>query len=386
MKRWHVSREAVGNVARNKLRTALTMLGLVIGISSVIVLVGMSDGSNQEVADRIKALGGDVISVNIFDGEMAYDDIEAMRAFPELQRIAPSKYVNAAVSAGKKKSTRALVEASDEQYLGARNLKLGEGRNLSPVDSDNRSKVCLVGATVARDLFGTTDALGRTIKLAGHEFTVVGVLEEQGESMGLNTGTLVLVPFTAAFALGSDDKIVTAYARAIDENAVQAAKQAISDYLHDNLQMPSSKFAVNAQDELIDAGGSVSQTMSLLLGGIASISLLVAGIGVMNVMLVSVTERIREIGIKKALGAKRGDIMFQFLVEAFVLSLIGGVAGIALGAGLCMAADAVGIACVISPAIIVVAAGASMAIGLIFGMFPAYRASKLHPVEALRQD
>ena len=386
MKWLQIGKEAAKNVARNKLRTVLTMLGLVIGISSVIVLVGMSDGSNRQVAEQMKALGGDIISAYIFEGSLGYEDMDEIRALPGVADAAPSKYLNAPVSAGTEKSNRAAVEASDEHYLDVRNLKLAAGRNLSSVDRENKSKVCVVGGAVARDLFGTTDAVGRTIKLAGDEFTVVGVLEEKGESMGLNTEGLVLVPYQSAGTLGSDGKISTAYVRAAGDDAVQLAKGSVSDYLGNEQGISPAMFSVNTQDEILGAGGTVNETMTLLLAGIASISLLVAGIGVMNVMLVSVAERVREIGIKKALGARRGDILIQFLVEALVLSLFGGALGILLGIALCAAAEYAGVPCVVSPTIVCVAAGASTFIGLVFGIFPAHRASQLHPVVALRQE
>ena len=165
MKWLQIGKEAAKNVGRNKLRTALTMLGLVIGISSVIVLVGMSDGSNRQVAEQMKALGGDIISAYVFEGSLAYDDMAEVRALPAVADAAPSKFLNASVSAGTKRSNRAMVEASDEHYLLVRNLELAAGRNLSSIDRENKSKVCVIGGAVARDLFGTTDAVGRAVKL-----------------------------------------------------------------------------------------------------------------------------------------------------------------------------------------------------------------------------
>lgn len=228
--------------------------------------------------------------------------------------------------------------------------------------------------------------VGRAVKLAGDEFTVVGMLAEKGESMGLNTEGLVLVLFQSAGALESDGKIESTYVRAAGDDAVQLAKGSVSGHLERDKGIDPMMFSVNTQDELLGASGSVSKTMTLLLAGVASISLLVAGIGVMNVMLVSVAERGREIGIKKALDARRGDILVQFLVEALVMSLFGGVLGILLGIALCAAAEYAGIPCVVSATIMGVAAGTSILIGLAFGIFPAHRASQLHPVEALRQE
>lgn len=269
MKWIQIAKEAIGNVSRNKLRTALTMLGLIIGISSVIVLVGMSDGSNRQVAERMKALGGDVISAFLFETSLNYEDMGAMAQLPNVSKVAPAKSVSASVSVGSKHSNRATVEGSDEQYLSARNLELAAGRNLSSVDRENKSNVAVIGASVARDLFGTTDVLDRTIKVGGGEFTVVGVLKEQGASMGLNTGGVVVIPLPSAYALGADGKIESVYVRADSEDNVQQAKQSISQYLRTDKSVPPFSFVVNTQDEMLNAGGSINKTMTLLLAGVA---------------------------------------------------------------------------------------------------------------------
>ena len=386
MRRVRTVRTALTSISRNKLRTALTMLGLVIGISSVIVLVGMGDGSNRQVEERMKALGGDIVSAYMFKESLAYEDMEALRALAEIGSVAPSKNVGGDLAAGGRTTNRSMVEASDEHYLSVRNLQLMSGRGLSSVDRENRSNVCVIGTDTASDLFGTTDCVGKSLKIAGIPFTVVGVLESTGQTMGLNADGLVLVPITTAASLGADGKIDSLYARPAIDDGVDAAKAALSGYLSGEKGMPSNQFAVMSQDEMLSASDQINQTMTLLLGGIASISLVVAGIGVMNVMLVSVTERTREIGIKKALGARRSDILRQFLVEALLLSLIGGAVGIAAGLALGAAANSVGMTFAASGSVVAVAVGASTAIGLAFGIFPAYRASRLTPIEALRQE
>lgn len=386
MKLAQTAKAAVLSVLANKTRTALTMLGLVIGISSVILLVGIGDGSSRQVEQRMKSLGGDALSAFVFDGNVSYADMDGIRSLPSVRQTAPSKPVAGEVAAGTRRSSRASVEASDENYLDVRNLKLAAGRNLSPVDRDNKSKVAVVGAEVAQDLFGSGQAVGRTFKISGNEFAVVGVLAAQGQSMGLYTDGLALIPFPTAASLGADQKIETVYARPNDPEDVDAAKQELVSYLARTAGLPASRFDVASQTELLSAGAEVGGTLALLLGGIAGISLVVAGIGVMNVMLVSVTERVREIGIKKALGATRADILLQFLVEALVLSLLGGAAGIAAGIGLGTLANGAGLPFAASGGIVAVSAAASTAIGLAFGIFPAYRASRLNPIEALRQD
>ena len=279
------------------------------------------------------------------------------------------------------------VEATDEHYLHVRNLKLQEGRNLSAVDRENRSKVIVLGSDVAKTLLGSADgAVGRTVKLDGDEFTVVGVLQNQGQSMGLNTGNVALVPFSTAVSMGESGTITSFYAKARGEDAIEAAKGEIGSYLTGTVHIPPGRFDIISQDEMLRAGNEIDGTMTLLLAGIAGISLVVAGIGVMNVMLVSVTERTREIGIKKALGARRFDILVQFLLEALVLSIIGGVLGIAAGIALGLLMGTVGLAFVVSWGVVAVAVAAATAIGLVFGIFPAYRASRKNPIEALRTE
>ena len=351
-----LARTAVQAVFGNGLRSALTMLGLVIGISSVIILVGIGDGTNRQVSEKMKALGGDALSAYLFDGDMGYNDLSGMNDLGAVDGVAPSKSLMKKLSVGTTVANKAFVEATDEHYLHVRNLKLQEGRNLSAVDRENRSKVIVLGSDVAKTLLGSADgAVGRTVKLDGDEFTVVGVLQNQGQSMGLNTGNVALVPFSTAVSMGESGTITSFYAKARGEDAIEAAKGEIGSYLTGTVHIPPGRFDIISQDEMLRAGNEIDGTMTLLLAGIAGISLVVAGIGVMNVMLVSVTERTREIGIKKALGARRFDILVQFLLEALVLSIIGGVLGIAAGIALGLLMGTVGLAFVVSWGVVAVA-------------------------------
>lgn len=386
MKIRQIIKTSIHNVFHNRLRTALTMLGLVIGISSVIVLVGMGDGSNKEVDAKMKALGGDVLSVFVYQCDLHYENLDEIRTLPDIKTAAPSKAFSQDITLGALKSKRSLVEATDETYLETRNLKLSAGRNLSPIDLENKSKVCVIGSEVANDLFNSTDVVGKKIKVAGDEFIVVGILENQGQSMGMDTSGLVLLPFTTAINMGADSKIDSIYAKAENEDDVESTKGRLVSYFTSSIGFAPGTFSVMSQDEMLNTGGEINETMTMLLGGIASISLIVAGIGVMNVMLVSVAERIREIGIKKALGARRSDILLQFLTEALVLSIAGGIIGIIVGIAFGYLSNSVGFAFIVSWDIVIVAVVASTVIGLVFGIFPAYRASRMNPIDALRQD
>lgn len=382
----HLARTAVRAVFQNGLRTALTMLGLIIGISSVIILVGIGDGSNQQVQNKMKELGGDALSTYVYQGDLGYDDLARIGELESLDGAAPSKTLAKKLSVGSTVSNKAFIEATDEHYLRVRNLKLLSGRNLNAVDRENRSKVIVVGSDVAAELFGTADPVGQKVKLDGDEFTVVGVLEDQGQSMGLTTGNVALIPFSTAVGRGEGATIDSFYAKARGQERIDEAKAAIGSFLVGEANIAPGMFDVVSQDEMLRAGDDIDDTMTLLLAGIAGISLVVAGIGVMNVMLVSVTERTREIGIKKALGARRSDILVQFLLEALIMSVIGGALGIGAGIAFGLLANTVGMTFVVSWNVVWVAVAASTAIGLAFGIFPAYRASRKNPIEALRTE
>lgn len=377
---------AFSSIARNKLRTGLTMLGLIIGVSSVIVLTGIGDGSNKEVKQRMESLGGNIINGYLFESPLAYEDLAELSNLPGIASVAPSKNIGGDVTVNDQKANHAWIVASDEHFLNARNLNLSTGRELSAIDRENRSNVAVIGESVATKLFGSTNCLGKSLNISGIPFLVVGVLENSGETMGMNTGLAVVIPITATSSLGGDAKVDSIHVRPTSGDTVGRAKNSVTSFLSVQQGLPPSKFMVNTQDEMMQTSGDINNTMGLLGAGIACISLIVAGIGVMNIMLVSVTERTREIGIKKALGARRSDILWQFLIEALALSIIGGAIGVIAGLAVGALASSVGIAFAASSTIIILAVGASAFIGLAFGILPAYRASRLNPIEALRQE
>lgn len=266
------------------------------------------------------------------------------------------------------------------------NLTISSGRLLSVIDLENNSKVCLLGSDIAETLFSLSNPVGQSIKIDGDNYTVIGVLTAVGSSMGSNIDDIIMIPFTTAKYLGSDTSISSLYIKVSDENTIETTTTLIENYIENTLGITTDYFSVSSQDSMLDTMNSINNTLSLLLGGIASISLIVGGIGVMNVMLVSVTERTKEIGIRKALGAKRIDILVQFLIEALVLCILGGIVGVIFGIGIGIVLGKMGYTFSPSTQIVLIAFLSSALIGTVFGIFPASKASKLNPIDALHTD
>ena len=380
---------AASSLLANKLRSLLTMLGLIIGIASVILLVGIGQGANQSVNQKMDALGGDILTAGIYtenpeDG-LKSADLDDLKKLPGVQTLSPFKFLSAKACFEKNTSKRSVLAGTDDQYLGLRNLKLQSGRNLSIIDLEEKSKVCIIGANIALDLFHTTQVEGSSLKLGGDDYKIVGVLERQGESLGVNADNLILVPLTTSRYFDMGDDVGNFYVKAESKEQIGRVKSSVSAYLTIKKGLSPAMYSVSSQDEMLSAGANISDSLSQLLAGIAGISLIVGGIGVMNVMLVSVSERVQEIGIRKALGTKQRDILAQFLAEALAMSLLGGVIGIGAGIAVGFLATFLGFQFVIPAVMVLAAFGASTLIGLVFGIFPAYRASNLNPIEALRR-
>lgn len=278
---------------------------------------------------------------------------------------------------------RANIIATTNGYMDITNLTISSGRVISKIDLENNSKVCLIGNDMAETLFNLSNPVGQSIKIDGDNYTVIGVLTAVGSSMGSNVDDMIIIPFTTAKYLGSDTSINDLYIKISDENKADSTETLIEEYIESNLGITTDYFSVSSQDSMLDTMDNINNTLSLLLGGIASISLIVGGIGVMNVMLVSVTERTKEIGIRKALGAKRIDILMQFFIEALVLCILGGLVGIAVGLAGGTILGKIGYTFIPSIGIVSVAFLSSVLTGTIFGIFPANKASKLNPIDAL---
>lgn len=386
-----IFKDAIKNIISNKLRSSLTALGLIIGITSVILLVGIGEGATSNVSSNVKSLGTGTLTVSITseDSSLDYSQVEDIQGLSNVESVAPYKTISATVSKGTTTSNRARVLATTPDYLTVMNLGINAGRKISDIDIDNSSKVCLLGSSLASSLFENSknkDIVGKTINLNGDRYTVVGVLAKVGSTMGTNVDNMLIIPFTTAKYLKGDTSVSTLYVKVENENLIDRTTSIISSYLERTLNITSDDYTVSSQDSMRETAQTIKNTLSLLLGGIAGISLIVGGIGVMNVMLVSVTERTKEIGIRKALGAKRKDILVQFLIEALILCMLGGIIGVALGIIIGLILQTFGFNFEISSVIIAISFASSLFIGIVFGIFPAYKASKLNPIDALRSE
>lgn len=384
----NILKGSLKNIINNKLRSILTMLGLVIGIASVIILVGIGNGTSSQVSSQVQSLGADILTLSIqsSDTSLEYSQLDDMLKLMNVESVAPYKSVSSTVTRGDTTSQRASIIATTPDYMDVTNLTISSGRLLSQIDLENKSKVCLLGSDIAETLFSLSNPVGQSIKINGDNYTVIGVLTAVGSSMGSNVDDMLIIPFTTAKYLGSDTSINSLYIKVSDENKIDMTTSQIEKYIESTLGITTDYFSVSSQDSMLDTMDSINNTLSLLLGGIASISLIVGGIGVMNVMLVSVTERTKEIGIRKAIGAKRMDILMQFLIEALVLCLLGGVIGVIFGLGIGVVLGKMGYTFSPSVQIVVIAFLSSAVIGTVFGIFPANKASKLNPIDALHTD
>lgn len=380
---------AFASIFSNKMRSFLTMLGIIIGVLAVTLLVSVVQGATGQVTSQIASMGSNLLTVSVTDTRVnlyiTMDDLDALQGKEGVALTAPIVTTNAEV-AGNGESQTASVQGVTPNYFSITDLNVQTGRLLGQTDIDNRTDVALIGTDLAETLFDTSDVVGQTMTIGERTFTIVGLLEEQGSSLTGSQDERVLIPFTTAQRMTQNTQITAFYASAESSDTVTQAQNALNRFMYAALGDEDS-YTIYNQSALLEAMDEVLGTMSLLLGGIAGISLLVGGIGIMNIMLVSVTERTREIGIRKAIGAQRSDILIQFLIEAIVLSLLGGLIGLALGMmGAALLSAYMGMTIQVSWGIAAIAIGFSVLVGVVFGVYPAAKASRLHPIEALRYE
>lgn len=374
----------------NKMRSALTMLGIVIGIFSVVALISVGESSTASVTDSIEGMGSNLITVSIMKNriDLSLDDVEDMLDLNGIGAASPVLNGSMTLKNGTESLEGVSIVAANSSYGEIREYNVTAGRFISPNDDSMRLRVVVVGVDVANDLFGTLDVVGEKISVNGTNFTIIGVLEEQGDSMFGSDDEIAIVPFSTGSRIIGNTQISNIYVSASDSDAVDIAMTSLENYmLAQTPDHDEDSYRIFSQSSILDTLSTATATLTVMLGGIAGISLLVGGIGIMNIMLVSVTERTREIGIRKAIGATRGNILIQFLIESIVVSGVGGVLGVLLArVGTNIIGTLMDMTIVISPQIVLIAVVFSIGVGVIFGMYPAWKASKLNPIEALRYE
>lgn len=384
---------AMKSIWSNKMRSFLTMLGIIIGVASVIILVSLVNAYMSYMTDSFSSMGTNQITVNMIDlSSRSVSDEEMYEFYSEqgevFDEISPMVSIGGTIKYGNDSMTSTSITGVSEAYLSIKGWELQYGRNLQYGDMTGRHKVCVIGTYVADELYGSAEnAYGETLKINGYAFTIVGVAAQQEDEMEEGgTDDFVWMPYTRAVKMARNSNINNYVFTVSDLSQATAAKSQIESFLYERFK-DEDLYTVTAMSEMLDELNSMIAMVSAGLGGIAGISLLVAGVGVMNIMLVSVTERTREIGIRKALGARKSVIMQQFVIEAAVTSSLGGIIGIILGS---VVTSAVGklaeLSATPTPAAVLVSFGVSVGIGLLFGYMPANRAAGLNPIDALRGD
>jgi putative ABC transport system permease protein len=414
-------RVALRALGANKLRTTLTMLGIIIGVSAVIALMSIGRGAQAQVTSQIQSLGTNLLFIRPGASKdsgvrstagtsptLTLEDSDAIALLPNVVATAPELGTFAQMLANGQ-NTNSRVTGVTEDYATVRNTLVAEGDWISKAQVDGRSSVVVLGDSVAKNLFPESDPVGQTVRMSvggrtGANFRVIGVVEAKGASGLGNTDDQVYVPITTVMArlfaqrtARGAPNVSTVNVQVASESVMDATVNDIGDLLRTRHKVAQDDFTVQSQQDFLNTFNQIAGTFTLLLGAIAGISLVVGGIGIMNIMLVSVTERTREIGIRKAVGARRRDILTQFLVEAIVVSVLGGAIGIALGSGFAALISQVqvpgngggapsNLQTQVGLDSVLLAFFVSAAVGLFFGIYPATRASRLNPIEALRYE
>ncbi len=399
-----IIRMATATLTANKLRSSLTMLGLIIGNASVIAMVGIGQGAQKLAINELQTLGPNTLFIT--PGQQGQNSLEPSRSLvyedaqaiaeqvPTVQGVAP-EISDQQVITYRNENTVDSVQGTTPEYLSVRDFQIAQGRFLQQVDLQNNRRVVVLGSDIVEELFGTQNPIGEKIRIRNVSFEVIGVMEEKGSFLGNNQDNVVYIPLTtmahqivgSRSAYGIDITLISVSAQ--DQGSISAARFQIENLLrlrnHPRGNQQQDYFSVQAQQDILDIVDTVTGGLTVMLTAIAGISLLVGGIGVMNIMLVSVAERTQEIGLRKAVGAREKDILTQFLVEATILAVFGGIFGTLIGGGIVILAGSLSpLPTEISIPAVIIAVSVSAGIGLSFGVIPARSAAKLDPIVALR--
>jgi len=385
---------ALRSISSNKMRAMLTMLGIIIGVMALVVLVSLVSGATSSVTDAVSSLGNSMLTVTVSDDKgypVTLDTLNDWMEEEKLGLIAP-QISDSLTAIGKESGNNVTVHGTTPSYYEIQGLQLAMGRWLKGSDIQNNSYVCVINETAAEELIGYVDCVGEAISINSVKFTIVGVLDNDDESLTavFSSGSMVAyIPYTSLVRLSTTalSDVKTFYISAADGSTVEDAKTAITEILMDRFDEDEDAFKVSSQDVLEETMSSITSVLTILLGGIAAISLVVGGIGIMNIMLVTVTERTREIGIRKAIGASRGTILLQFLMEAVVLCMMGCGLGIFLSWSILQIVNTV-VASLdmvfrLNAGVVLIAVCFCFIIGVVFGLYPANKAAKMKPIDAL---
>jgi putative ABC transport system permease protein len=394
---------AVRSLTGNKLRSLLAALGVLIGVGAVIAMLSLGAGAQKDIVGRVSSLGTNLLMVRpglhrgpggvssnsyrnltVDDAEAILEEVDGIESVsPVVSGRSQLKYFN--------KNTNIMVMGACPTYFTIRNFELERGRAFTDLDVNGGMRVVVLGPTTVKDLFGESDPLGEMVKLKGINFRVVGILKAKGDQGWFNPDDMAIIPYTTAMGrVYGLDHLGEIDVQSVNSSDVNTVKEGIAKVLRTKHRIKAAEdddFTVRSQAEMLEMTSQITGTFTLLLGGIAAISLLVGGIGIMNIMYVTVTERTREIGIRKAIGAKNRDILGQFLFEAVLLSGFGGVAGVLFGVGLALViGQLAGFSVVVLAMDVTLALSFSVGVGVFFGYYPARRAAALNPIDALRYE